>query len=254
MRAFRLHSCASRSVKARCAGRLPWARWGWRGLALTARSALPRWAAMVVAGAASCGSWPSPPADGGRRVISGGPHSTGQAKSLLNGQETTASVTCDHPWSLEVPTRQDSEIEAPNRRSTEDDAVGHTLIVTFRSIVPHGPVSDQHAVGQWRGRHAYAHVHERKHDARGTSTSTSTRGAYDAERRAARRRAARRGFCSKERPPGVTLIEGGGGDIGVTCASPLRLVLGAPDERGLGLTLGRRLSQAYGQQEGRRAH
>jgi hypothetical protein len=61
MRAFRLHSCASRSVKARCAGRLPWARWGWRGLALTARSALPRWAAMVVAGAASCGSWPSPP-------------------------------------------------------------------------------------------------------------------------------------------------------------------------------------------------
>ena len=140
MRAFRLHSCASRSVKARCAGRFP--RLG-GARALTARQ---RFAPM--GGDGRRGGWRvaaaghRPRADGGRRVISGGPHSTGQAKSLLNGQETTASVTCDHPWSLEVPTRQDSEIEAPNRRSTEDDAVGHTLIVTFRSIVPHGPYRD----------------------------------------------------------------------------------------------------------------
>jgi len=66
MRAFRLHSCASRSVKARCAGRFP--RLG-GALALTARQ---RFAPM--GGDGRRGGWRVAAAghraraDGGRRV------------------------------------------------------------------------------------------------------------------------------------------------------------------------------------------
>ena len=142
-RAFCLRSWASRPVKG------PAVRFASLGPGRAAVDCPLRFAdgAVMVAAGRDLRQRATVPECQGRSLLAvtgslpGGPQCE---QSPCSAQKRRSSVTCDHPWSPQVPAGQHSVTEARYRRSTGDDAAAAysaaTLTGTSRSIVPHGPV------------------------------------------------------------------------------------------------------------------
>ena len=151
MRAFRLHSCASRSVKARCAGRFP--RLG-GALALTARQ---RFAPM--GGDGRRGGWRVAAAghraraDGGRRVISGGPHRAGKVPAQRRRNSVLGHLRSPlEPGSSYSPRQRDRSSQPSlnrGRRSRRHAYRDFSFHCSPRADSPHPAHQDA-------GRQAYA--------------------------------------------------------------------------------------------------